>query len=723
MSNDPFALVSPPLASSPDAEYESIFAAVMETARGRWFLTEYARRNHPTDTESGLAAIRRMEAAIGGDRAMRSFERFRLDVVDMAEAIARTKAEIAAIKPDAERHGKIEDAAEPLESIVQITKTAAARILAAAERMQEVSWALREQGIDAEFCGQLDAQATEIYTACSLQDLTGPHTRKMIDVVDYLEDRINSIIDIWSRDVSTASEQKAFEAALTDDPSPPSAGHEQADVSAQESSGASAEERQDASIEDIGRFMMALEPLVASNIHENDEASQKTPANDGLQIDLAPLEISMAEKPQQPLTPATASAENSAVELASAAAMQPAVAPEPAAKPAAPSASIFDRIQAAALLLLPRSQPAPLAARPAVTEPPPVDPPVLDLMPAMELASNAALAAAPAEMTTPSVAAGQADAETSPEPAAPLAELPTSMPPPSSAAAAIVAENPPEWAAPLAERAEPTLLPNVAAEDAIVENLPEAPAPSAELVERTPPSVAVEEAAVVENPPEAVAPAVALAESMPPLSPAIEEPAAEIPQSPPKAPAAEPESAIIALEAAPEAPASSPEAWDAAAPMPAAPAEEPAPAIAALEPEADDFLFGPAPSSPDLTKINSKDTPAPSTVSEDHDPADFLLEPAPTHVPVASFENLLAVTLELPTAEATPVSPPAEPLAAARLQGAALADTAPAPTRAIPGPASAFPSRPAAKPVARTPNDPLATLRALSNEEKIALFS
>ena len=39
-----------------DADYEAIEGAVMETARGRWFLAEFARRNRNADTTMLLNA-------------------------------------------------------------------------------------------------------------------------------------------------------------------------------------------------------------------------------------------------------------------------------------------------------------------------------------------------------------------------------------------------------------------------------------------------------------------------------------------------------------------------------------------------------------------------------------------------------------------------------------------------------------------------------------------
>src|SRR6202521_1206481 len=132
----------PPLMPLSEADYEAIEAAVMETGRGRWFLAEFARRNRHADTKMLLAAIDRPEAAMRGERTTESVDRIRFDLVEMATAIARTKAEIAAIKPDAGQHGKFGEATAELDSIVGATEAATSNILAAAEQIQEVAWTL-----------------------------------------------------------------------------------------------------------------------------------------------------------------------------------------------------------------------------------------------------------------------------------------------------------------------------------------------------------------------------------------------------------------------------------------------------------------------------------------------------------------------------------------------------------------------------------------------------
>jgi chemotaxis protein CheZ len=213
-----------------EADYEAIEAAVMETSRGRWFLAAFARRNRHADTAMLLKALDRIEHAVTGDRSVSTVDRIRFDLVEMANAIARTKAEIAAIRPDGDP-GRFAAASEELDCVVQTTEAATSDILACAERIQELAWTMREQGLAPDLCDLIDARATEIYTACSFQDLTGQRIRKVIGVLRYLEGRINTMIEIWGLDGSTAAQAKPMaEVTLLHGPAKPGEGLDQADV-------------------------------------------------------------------------------------------------------------------------------------------------------------------------------------------------------------------------------------------------------------------------------------------------------------------------------------------------------------------------------------------------------------------------------------------------------------------------------------------------------------
>src|SRR5262249_56337643 len=86
-----------------------------------------------------------------------------------------------------------------------------------------------------EFCDLLDGRATDIYTACSFQDLTGQRTQKVINVLRYLEGRITAMIKIWGLDGALATEaaesaQASEGAALLNGPARPGHGLDQSDV-------------------------------------------------------------------------------------------------------------------------------------------------------------------------------------------------------------------------------------------------------------------------------------------------------------------------------------------------------------------------------------------------------------------------------------------------------------------------------------------------------------
>ena len=147
----------------------------MEMARGRWFLDEFARRNRNADTSLVLNAIERIERVIRGDRDQQAYQGFRMELLEMAKTIAVTRAEVAEIGPEPERA----QAAAP-----------ASDAFAAAERIQEVAWTMRERGLDPSTCDQIEALATSILSASALRDPNDRRAHKLAEVLQYLEHRI-----------------------------------------------------------------------------------------------------------------------------------------------------------------------------------------------------------------------------------------------------------------------------------------------------------------------------------------------------------------------------------------------------------------------------------------------------------------------------------------------------------------------------------------------------
>jgi chemotaxis regulatin CheY-phosphate phosphatase CheZ len=175
-----------------NANYAGIEQVLSASARGRWFLAEHARRARAADTSTLLEAIVKLELAVLRSQRSQS-DRVLADLVEISEAIERTRREIAAIKPT----DQLNAASTELDGVVAATEKATSEILSAAEEVQEVGWILREKGVDLGLCDVLDRRATDIYTACSFQDLTGQRTEKVVRVLRFIEERINAMIEIW----------------------------------------------------------------------------------------------------------------------------------------------------------------------------------------------------------------------------------------------------------------------------------------------------------------------------------------------------------------------------------------------------------------------------------------------------------------------------------------------------------------------------------------------
>jgi chemotaxis regulatin CheY-phosphate phosphatase CheZ len=202
-------------ASDEQQEYDAILAAVMETPRGRWFIEEFTRRNRTADTDKLLSAIEAIgNVAQAAATPTQTVDVLRLELQEMSASIQQTRSEIAAIKPTDGGNNRIMSATGELDAIVTATERATSEILAAAERTQEIAEKLKEQGADEDLCDELEAHATAIFMACSFQDITGQRTTKVVQVLHYLEHRVNSMISIWG--VEPGDEERAMSTALLD---------------------------------------------------------------------------------------------------------------------------------------------------------------------------------------------------------------------------------------------------------------------------------------------------------------------------------------------------------------------------------------------------------------------------------------------------------------------------------------------------------------------------
>jgi len=138
-----------------DLDFDTIEAAVMETARGRWFLKEYARRNRNADTQAVLEAVERLKALPPDARTV---EPFKACLEKMIAAIRETKKEVRSLP--------ILDPDDPLNTVPEAEFQEAAE-----QRIRRMVSTL--QDLENELQGMIDLSRVEIdRTKVSLE--TGP---------------------------------------------------------------------------------------------------------------------------------------------------------------------------------------------------------------------------------------------------------------------------------------------------------------------------------------------------------------------------------------------------------------------------------------------------------------------------------------------------------------------------------------------------------------------
>jgi hypothetical protein len=151
MADEAFALspISARAAQPDESDYEAIREAFMETARGRWFLGEYAKRNRNADTSMVLDAVARIEQTLEAlqqptaDSQLAEVLTTICDIVDQAAEVAVSAADGLAI----------EDRLAPIHRGARILK--------------EISWRWREIGAESRICDSIESQVEAIQQSCS----------------------------------------------------------------------------------------------------------------------------------------------------------------------------------------------------------------------------------------------------------------------------------------------------------------------------------------------------------------------------------------------------------------------------------------------------------------------------------------------------------------------------------------------------------------------------
>jgi hypothetical protein len=203
---DEFAMADEAFALSPisaraelprEQDYDAIREAFMETARGRWFLGEYGKRNRNADTSMVLDAVARIEATIAAHKQAPANE--------LPDALVLIRGLLSDAKDGAARTMSGPDAEAALAAVDKATRI-----------IREIAWTLREYGTDARICDMLDAQVKAI-EASHQQTIAADKRDTVLATFDLLIRRIGELGGSGAAPSSSDSEITTSSAAAADD--------------------------------------------------------------------------------------------------------------------------------------------------------------------------------------------------------------------------------------------------------------------------------------------------------------------------------------------------------------------------------------------------------------------------------------------------------------------------------------------------------------------------
>jgi hypothetical protein len=150
MADEAFALspISARAAMPGEADYDAISAAFMETSRGRWFLSEYAKRNRNADTRMVLDAVARIEQNLAAQKDAAPEHA----LAEALAAIRQTVDEARGAASAALGGAAVDESLAPIRGGAQVIRETLSR--------------LREIGADGRIYDLMDSEVSAIEAGC-----------------------------------------------------------------------------------------------------------------------------------------------------------------------------------------------------------------------------------------------------------------------------------------------------------------------------------------------------------------------------------------------------------------------------------------------------------------------------------------------------------------------------------------------------------------------------
>lgn len=120
------------------------------------------------------------------------------EIKDLANIIQKTRAELIQARPHDINQEFIPTATDELDEVVEETATATDKIMDQCDALQALD-------IPSPYKEQVGEKVTQIFEACSFQDITGQRIRKVVKTLQDIEEKIKKLTDMLGIETDPAA--------------------------------------------------------------------------------------------------------------------------------------------------------------------------------------------------------------------------------------------------------------------------------------------------------------------------------------------------------------------------------------------------------------------------------------------------------------------------------------------------------------------------------------
>jgi chemotaxis protein CheZ len=144
-----------------------------------------------------------MRDKLGVDMSNIQDEKLRSEILNLFQYTQRMRIEIAQMNAIDGKRTRFETVSEQLDAIVQSTEDATNGILEQLEDIDELVVQIRQSNAAGDvgaLCDKIGEKTMRAIEACTFQDVTGQRITRVFKSIQFVEERVNAMIDLWGRD-------------------------------------------------------------------------------------------------------------------------------------------------------------------------------------------------------------------------------------------------------------------------------------------------------------------------------------------------------------------------------------------------------------------------------------------------------------------------------------------------------------------------------------------